>query len=92
MECACDGEADFESEESRISYREYDERADIKNTQLQDTAESMRLYFSKDNKVKDDKPLAVVDTYVKENNTELVDPFRCEKEDRGFTGKKKLLN
>lgn len=80
---AYDGEADFER---RIQYKlqsEYDERVsfcDIKNTQLQDTAESMRLsILGKDNKVKDDKPLAVVDTYVKENTTELVDPLDVKK-------------
>lgn len=53
---------------------------EAKNTQLQDTAESMRLsILGKDNKVKDDKPLAVVDTYVKENTTELVDPLDVKK-------------
>ena len=40
----------------------------------------MRLsILGKDNKVKDDKPLAVVDTYVKENTTELVDPLDVKK-------------
>ena len=62
------------SEDERVSF------CDIKNTQLQDTAESMRLsILGKDNKVKDDKPLAVVDTYVKENTTELVDPLDVKK-------------
>ena len=58
---------------------EYNERirtCDIKNAQLQSTAESMRLsILGKDSKTKDDKPLGVVDAYVKENTTELVDPL-----------------
>lgn len=58
---------------------EYNERVrtcDLKNSQLQNTAESMRLsILGKDSKTKDDKPLGVVDAYVKENTTELVDPL-----------------
>ena len=73
---AYDGEADFER---RIQYKlqsEYDERVSFCDI----TAESMRLsILGKDNKVKDDKPLAVVDTYVKENTTELVDPLDVKK-------------
>ena len=47
-----------------------------KNKQLQTTAESMRLsILGKDSKAKDDKPLEVVDAYVRENTTELVDPL-----------------
>ena len=34
--------------------------------------------LGKDTKVKDDKPLEVVDTYVKENTTELVDPLNIK--------------
>ena len=50
--------------------------AATKNQQLQSTAESMRLsILGKDSKVKDDKPLEVVEVYVKENTTELVDPL-----------------
>lgn len=49
---------------------------ETKNKQLQTTAESMRLsILGKDSKVKDDKPLEVVDAYVRENTTELVDPL-----------------
>lgn len=51
-----------------------------KNKQLDATAENMRLsILGKDSKVKDDKPLDVVDTYVKENTTVLVDPLKVEK-------------
>ena len=49
---------------------------ETKNKQLQTTAESMRLsILGKDSKVTDDKPLEVVDAYVRENTTELVDPL-----------------
>ena len=51
-----------------------------KNRQLETTAESMRLsILGKDSKTKDDKPLEVVNTYVKENTTELVDPLEVRK-------------
>lgn len=47
-----------------------------KNKSLQNTAENMRLsILGKDSKTKDDKPLEVVEAYVKENTTELVDPL-----------------
>ena len=47
-----------------------------KNKELYQTAENMRLsILGKDTKVKADSPLDVVDTYVKENTTELLDPI-----------------
>ena len=49
---------------------------DSKNKQLEATADSMRLsILGKETKTKDDKPLAVVATYVSENTAELVDPL-----------------
>lgn len=54
--------------------------AESKNKQLQTTAESMRLsILGKDTKVKDEKPLEVVEAYVRENTTELVDPLEVQK-------------
>ena len=54
-------------------------RIELKNRQLQNTAESMRMsILGKDVKVKDDKPLEVVDAYVKENTTEIVDPLNIK--------------
>lgn len=54
--------------------------AESKNKQLQSTAESMRLsILGKDTKVKDEKPLEVVEAYVCENTTELVDPLEVQK-------------
>lgn len=52
---------------------------DSKNRELQSVAENMRLsILGKDNKSKDDRPLDVVETYVKENTTELVDPLNIK--------------
>lgn len=49
---------------------------DIRNRQLAQTAEGMRLsILGKDTKSKDDRPLDVVDTYVRENTTVLADPI-----------------
>ena len=80
-------EADFEGK--------YDERirfCDIKNGQLQSTAENMRLsILGKDSKTKDEKPLGVVDTYVKENTTELVDPLEVQKKLSALEEKRSTL-
>ena len=47
-----------------------------KNSVLDVTAENMRFsILGKDSKVKDDKPLEVVESYVRENKAELVDPL-----------------
>lgn len=76
-------EADFEGCLKSKMQDEYNERVrmcDLKNGQLQNTAENMRLsILGKDSKTKDDKPLGVVDAYVKENTTELVDPLDIKK-------------
>ena len=77
------GDADFEGKLQKKLANEYSERVrfcDNKNSQLQSTAEEMRLsILGKDTKTKDDKPLGVVDAYVKENTTELVDPLDVKK-------------
>ncbi len=71
--------ADFEERLRTKMKMEFDacvQLSEMKNKQLQGTAESMRLsILGKDSKVRDDKPLEVVDAYVKENTTELVDPL-----------------
>lgn len=75
--------ADFEKKLQEKLRSEYQERVrfcDLKNSQLQSTAESMRLsILGRDAKTKEDKPLGVVDAYVKENTTELVDPLDVKK-------------
>lgn len=41
--------------------------------------------------IKDDKPLGVVDAYVKENTTELVDPLYIKKKIEGLEEKNNTL-
>lgn len=76
-------DADFEQNLYSKMKNELDKRLitiENKNKQLETTAESMRLsILGKDSKVKDDKPLEVVTTYVKENTAELVDPLDVRK-------------
>ena len=92
---AYDGEADFEGKLSNKMRSEYNERiqfSDLKNSQLQTTAENMRLsILGRDTKAKDDKPLGVVDAYVKENTTELVDPLDVKKKLDALEDKRNTL-
>lgn len=92
---AYDGEADFEGKLGNKMRSEYNERiqfSDLKNSQLQTTAENMRLsILGRDTKVKDDKPLGVVDAYVKENTTELVDPLDVKKKLDALEDKRNTL-
>ena len=49
---------------------------EARNKMVDLQAENMRTSIvGRDNKVKDPTPLAVVDTYVKENTTEIIDPL-----------------
>ena len=88
-----DGDADFEGKLQEKLNNEYNERVrfcDMKNSQLQNTAESMRLsILGRD--TKDDKPLGVVDAYVKENTTELVDPLDVKKKLELLEEKRNIL-
>ena len=76
-------EADFETNLCEKMEQEYQLRvqtAEAKNKQLQSTAEGMRLsILGRDSKAREEKPLEVVDVYVKENTTELVDPLGIQK-------------
>lgn len=78
-----DDEADFEQSLFKKMKAELDKRLisiENKNKQLESAAEGMRLsILGKDSKVKDDKPLEVVNTYVQENTAELVDPLDVRK-------------
>ena len=62
------GDADFEGRLQKKLASEYNERVqfcDRKNSQLQSTAEEMRLsILGKDCKTKDEKPLGVLEAYV----------------------------
>ncbi len=92
---AYDGEADFEGKLEKKLANEYSERVrfcDAKNSQLQTTAEEMRLsILGRDAKTKDEKPLGVVDVYVKENTTELVDPLDVKKKLEALAEKRSTL-
>ena len=64
----------------------------MKNNQLQSTAEEMRMsILGRDSKTKDDKPLSVVEAYVKENTTELVDPLDVKKKMDALEEKRNIL-
>lgn len=88
-------DADFEGRLQKKLASEYSERVqfcDKKNSQLQSTAEEMRLsILGKDSKTKDEKPLGVVEAYVKENTTELVDPLDVKKKMEALEEKRKTL-
>lgn len=90
-----DGEADFEGnllEKLNSDYNKAIQKTEVKNKELDSTAENMRLsILGKDAKVKDEKPLAVVDAYVAENTTELVDPLEIKKKIDLLEEKRNLL-
>lgn len=63
-----------------LQYRIHLEHADSKNKGLETQAEAMRLsILGKDSKVKEDKPLEVVEAYIRENTTEIIDPLDVRK-------------
>lgn len=92
---AYNGHADFESKLQKKMASEYAERVrfcDMKNSDLQSTAEDMRLsILGRDAKTKDDKPLNVVEAYVKENTTELVDPLDVKRKLEALDEKRDTL-
>ena len=69
----------FENLLARMMEQEYRDNvsyADNRNKSLESQAESMRLsILGKDSKVKDDKPLEVVEAYIRENTTEVMNPL-----------------
>lgn len=73
------GKADFETSLLLRMKRTYSDcvgTAEHKNQALADTAEEMRLsILGRETKVKEDKPLEVVESYIKENTMEIVDPL-----------------
>lgn len=77
-----DGEIDFESALRGRMEEELQKglsRAEQKNRQLQAAAESMSLsIFGKEAGVKAEKPLEIVEAYIRENTTELVDPLNIQ--------------
>ena len=77
------GEAEFENHLYQKMQEEYQIRVqtmEMRNKQLQDTAEEMRLsILGRENRTREEKPLGVVEAYVKENTTELADPLQVQK-------------
>ena len=66
----------FNLEEQYHAHLDY---AETKNKGIETQAEAMRLsILGRDSKVKDDKPLGVVDVYIRENTTELIDPLNVQ--------------
>ena len=74
-----EGEADFEGnllDKLNGDYQKAIINVETKNRELDGTADGMRLsILGKETRAKEGRPLAVVDTYVAENTTELVDPL-----------------
>lgn len=77
------GKADFEQQLMDVIARQYElnvQFADSKNKSLDGQAEAMRLsILGKDSRVKDEKPLEVVEAYIRENTTEVLDPLDVQK-------------
>ncbi len=91
------GVADFETTlllKLKKSYFDCIDTMERKNASLANTAEEMRLsILGRESKAKDDKPLEVVETYIKENTMELADPLDIVKKMEILTERRdKLLN
>lgn len=57
-------------------YNMHVQYAESKNKSLDTQAETMRLsILGKDSKVKDERPLKIVDVYIRENTIEVIDPL-----------------
>lgn len=66
--------------------------AELQNQKLQGTAETMRnSILGKDSKGKEDASLAVVETYVRENTCELVDPLEVRQKKESLVEKRDSL-
>ena len=74
-----ENDADFECKLADKLKKQYEaavQTADLRNKMLDSQAEDMRLsILGKDSKARDTKPLEVVDTYIRENTTEIIDPL-----------------
>ena len=74
---------DFEMQLAREMERQYTQNvvsAAAKNNGLESQAETMRLsILGKDSKIKDEKPLEVVNAFIRENTTEVIDPLDLPK-------------
>lgn len=91
------GLADFETTlllKLKKTYYDCIDAMELKNRNLAETAEEMRLsILGRESKSKDDKPLAVVETYIRENTMEMADPLDIVKKMDALQERKdKLLN
>ena len=69
-------------------YQDAVQISETKNKNLEMQAENMRLsILGKDSKVKDDKPLEVVDAYIRENTVEIIDSLDVRKKAEELRGK-----
>ncbi len=88
-------DTDFEYRLIRHMLKQYihvKDEAHDKNLRLEEQAETMRLsILGRDFKVRDDKPLAVVEAYITENWTELMDPLDAFKKVEELNMKKTTL-
>ena len=78
-----ENEGDFENQIIRMLDKQYNAAVSVaerRNKDIESQAENMRLsILGRDNKARDDKPLEVVDAYIRENTTEIVDPLESQK-------------
>ncbi len=78
-----ESEGDFENQIIRMLDKQYNAAVSVaerRNKDIENQAENMRLsILGRDNKTRDDKPLEVVDAYIRENTTEIVDPLESQK-------------
>ena len=90
-----DCRADFEGMLLKKMTEEYQDQVqhiEMKNGKLQSTAEQMRLsILGKESKVKDDKPLEVVESYIKENTTVMVNPLNIQQKIDSLKEKRETL-
>lgn len=89
------GDADFESRLMRRMNRDFVEKresVDQENEKVQASAEKMRLaILGREAKAKDDAPLAVVESYVKENAFLMSDPLDIVKKAEAFKESREQL-
>ncbi len=90
-----ENEGDFENQIIRMLEKQYNAAISIaerRNKGIESQAENMRLsILGKDSKVRDDKPLEVVDAYIRENTTEIVDPLESQKKAQELMVKRNAL-
>ena len=90
-----ESEGDFENQIIRMLEKQHNAAISIaerRNKDIESQAENMRLsILGKDSKVRDDKPLEVVDAYIRENTTEIIDPLESQKKAQELMEKRNAL-